>query len=198
MKKFLVFAIISLFIATLAGLFVWVTKFFYPKQYVKNEAGEYVNVEAASVKDTFPVTKTTSFQIEHYYSDSGKHLTEDVKDIPALLGCDKEAVTEYLSEYMKHLSHEEQEEGLISFEMVSYKDNLICLRKTYHKKAVTGYIAKSFNGTIVILNGDEKTVYEFTKIPIHILPETLQEEMMKGYHLEDDEALYNFLETYSS
>lgn len=198
MKKILVFTIISLFIATLAGIFIWLTKYFYPKQYVKNEIGEYVNVEAASAKDTFPITKSTSFQIEHYYSDSGKRLTEEVKDIPALLGCDKEAVTEYLSEYMKHLSVDEQAEGLISFEMVSYKDHLICFRKTYQKKTVTGYIAKSFNGTIVILNGDGKTVFEYTKIPIHIFPEPMQEEMIKGYHLENDEALYNFLETYSS
>ena len=105
---------------------------------------------------------------------------------------------DYLKDYMEHLSYEEQEQGLISYELISYHDNQISLRKTYRETKVKGYYAKSFNGTIVILNGDEKTVYEYTQIPINVLPEDLQEEVISGYYLETDEALYSFLENYSS
>ena len=44
--------------------------------------------------------------------------------------------------------------------MVSYKGNEITLRKTYKTPITNGYYAKSFNGLIVILNSDEKTVVE--------------------------------------
>lgn len=198
MKRNLIFAIGAVIIGILSGASVYFYEYFYPKQYIKNEAGEYVNVAVAQNEDTFPVTKNTIFEIEYYYSDEQRTLKEQVGSIPALLGCDKKGVLKYLDEYMKHLSYEEQDKGLVSFELVSYNDHHIYLRKTFKKQSLSGYFAKSFNGTIVILNGDEKTVYEYTQIPINVLPENLQEEVLQGYYLEDEEALYSFLENYSS
>ena len=115
-----------------------------------------------------------------------------------MLGCDKEGVERYLDEYMNHLSAEEREEGLSDFQLVSYNKNVIRFRKIYSIPDYEGYYAKSFNGYIVIMNGDEKTVYDYTQISVHLLPEDLQEEVRAGYYLEDETALYNFLETYSS
>lgn len=198
MKRNLIFAIISVVIGVLAGASVYFYEYFYPKQYVKNEAGEYVNVAAAKNSDTFPVTKNTVFEIEYYYPDEQRTLKEQVNDIPALLGCDKAGVLTYLDDYMQHLSYEEQDKGLASFELISYNENRIYLRKTFKREARSGYYAKSFNGTIVILNGDEKTVFEYTRIPINVLPENLQEEVIQGYYLETEEDLYSFLENYSS
>ena len=48
------------------------------------------------------------------------------------------------------------------------------------------------------MNGDEKTVYEYTQIPIHLLPDDMKEQVMNGYYLDNEEDLYNFLENYSS
>ena len=99
---------------------------------------------------------------------------------------------------MTHLSAEEKSQGLSSYEMVSYVNNVITLRKTYQIPTYEGYYAKSFNGTIVILKGDEKTVYEYTQISVSELPKDLQKEVQNGFFLEDDHELYNFMETYSS
>lgn len=198
MKRNIIFAISALTIGILSALGVYFYNYFYPEQYVKNDEGEYVNIATAANKDTFPVDKSTTFQIEYYYPDENRTLTEQIDSIPVLLGCDKDGVLDYLKDYMAHLSYEEQEQGLISYELISYHDNQISLRKTYRETKVKGYYAKSFNGTIVILNGDEKTVYEYTQIPINVLPEDLQEEVISGYYLETDEALYSFLENYSS
>lgn len=197
MKRNLIFAVIALLIGILAGAYVYFASFFYPKQYVQNEAGEYVNVTAPKA-ETFPVTKDTVFEIEHYYPDEKRKLTEQVGSIPALLGCDKQGVQDYMKDYMEHLSYEEKEKGLTSFDLISYHENTICLRKTYHEPQYNGYIAQSFNGTIVILNGDGKTVFEYTQIPISNLPEDLQEQVILGYPLESEEDLYSFLENYSS
>lgn len=198
MKRNIIFAVSALSIGVLSGLGVYFYQYFYPEKYVKNEQGEYVNISVDASNDTFPVSQSTTFEIQHYYPDENRTLTEQIDTIPVLIGSDKEEVLDYLEEYMNHLTKEEQEKGLVSYELISYRENHISLRKTYKKEEVKGYYAKSFNGTIVILNGDEKTVYEYTQIPINILPEELQEKVISGYYLETDEALYNFLENYSS
>lgn len=198
MKRNFWFAIAAVTIGILAGIGVCFYEYFYPKQYVKNDMGEYVNIAASANEETFPINKNTTFEIEYYYQDEERILTEQVSSIPVLLGCDKEGLSDYLKNYMEHLSYEEKEEGLVAFELVEYHNNCISLRKTFRKDEMTGYYAKSFNGTIVILNGDEKTVYEYTQIPINTLPQNLQEKVIQGYYLETDEELYNFLENYSS
>ena len=150
---------------------IYLTAYFYPEKYIKTESGEYVLVEAMHASNTFPVTKDTQFVVEHYYTKDDRTLTEHVGNIPVLIGCDKKQLEEYLKTYMKDLSKEELALGLTTYQLVSYKDNEICLRKTYEKPKYEGYYAKSNNGTIVILNGDAKTVYEYTSISIHVLPE---------------------------
>ncbi len=198
MKRSMVFAIISLFVGVCLGIGVYLYHYFYPEKYIKTESGEYILVETMHASETFPVTKETQFVVEHFYTEEDRTLTEHVGNIPVLIGCDKEKLEEYLDTYMKDLSKEELESGLSSYQLVSYQENEIHLRKTYEKPNYDGYYAKSYNGTIVILKGDAKTVYEYTSIAIHVLPDTLREAVMHGYYLEDENALYNFLETYSS
>ena len=177
---------------------VMFNKYFYPKNYEKNEDGEYINITVSEHKNTFPVNKSTIFNVEYFYPDENRLLKEQLKYIPAMLGCDKEGVEKYLNDYMDNLSKKEQEEGLVSYEMISYKDNEITLRKTFRKPELKGYYAKSFNGLIVILNGDEKTVYEYTQISLASLPEDMREDILKGYYIESEEELYSFLENFTS
>lgn len=197
MKRNLIFAVGALLIGIVTGIFVYGSGFFYPKHYIQDETGEYINV-SAKAPETFPVNEYTSFVIEYYYPEEDRLLTETLSDYPALLGCDKKGVQNYLLDYMRHLSYKDREDGLQAFELVSYKDNQICLRKTFCKQQVKGYVAKSYNGLIVIMNGDGRTVYEYTDIDISSLPEDLQERVFVGYPLENEEDLYNFLENYSS
>lgn len=198
MKRSIFFAIFAVVIAIIAGFSVCFMDFFYPENYEKNDAGEYVNITVEAKKDPFPIDKDTRFIIEHYYVDEDRLLSEQIDSIPPLLGCNKEQLLEYLKEYMRKIPYDEQEQGLASYRMVSYKEQVITLRKTYKKQNLTGYYAKSFNGTIVILNGDEKTVYEYTQIGIETLPEDMREQVLNGIYLENDEDLYSFLENYSS
>lgn len=198
MKRCIYFAVFAVLCAIIAGGILYFKEYFYPEKYVKNDEGEYVNITVEAKKEPFPVDKNTHFIIEYYYADENRTLTEKVDSIPILLGCDKEGVLEYLEHYMEKVPYDEQEKGLSSYQMVSYADQVITLRKTYKKQEFTGYYAKSFNGTVVILNGDEKTVYEYTQIGIEALPEELQEQITSGIYLENEEDLYSFLENYSS
>jgi len=198
MKRNLLFAVFALLTGIISGIGVYCFHFFYPERYEKTESGEYVNIETAAKRTAFPVDEVTNFVIEYYYPAEGRLLSEHVDEIPMLLGCDKEGVEQYLSDYMKHLSRKEQDDGLVSYELTEYNETEITLRKTYRKEEKTGFYARSFNGTIVILQSDDKTVYEYTQIMIHMLPEDMQEKVNAGYYIETEEDLYSFLENYSS
>lgn len=197
MKRNYLFAIGALLIAGLSYGSVHLYSYFYPKQYEKNENGDYINVNAKEA-DTFPITEHTTFFIEYYYPEENRVLTEKVSDIPALLGCDLDGTKKYLTDYMDHLSVDERENGLCSYELVSYSGQEVHLRKTYKKENHSGFVVKSFNGMVVILNRDGKTVYEYTEINIGTLPEDLQEKIEEGFVIETEEELYGFLENYSS
>ena len=198
MKRNLLFALFAVMIGALSLGGIIFYKYFYPRNYAKNEYGEYVNITVSEQSSTFPVNKSTIFNVEYNYPDENRLLKEQLNYIPALLGCDKEGVEKYLNDYMENLSKKEQEDGLVSYEMISYKDNEITLRKTFKAPETKGYYAKSFNGLIVILNGDEKTVYEYTQISLASLPEDMREDILKGYYIETEEELYSFLENFTS
>lgn len=198
MKRNIIFAIFAIAIGLLSVSFAVAYQYFYPDRYIRTADGSYQNIATAKAKTPFPITKDTTFVMEYYDRDTDRLLTEEIDGIPALLGCDKEGVQRYLADYMKHIPKEEQEKGLISYTLTSYQGNTLYFRKTYDQPAYNGYYAKSFNGYVVILNGDEKTVYEYTQIPIHLLPEDIRSSVMSGYYLENETDLYNFLENYSS
>lgn len=198
MKRNIIFAIFAIAIGLLSVSFAVAYQYFYPDRYIRTADGSYQNIATAKAKTAFPITKDTIFVMEYYDRDTDRRLTEEIDGIPALLGCDKEGVQRYLADYMKHIPKEEQEKGLISYTLTSYQGNTLYFRKTYDQPVYNGYYAKSFNGYVVILNGDEKTVYEYTQIPIHLLPEDIRSSVMSGYYLENETDLYNFLENYSS
>ena len=54
------------------------------------------------------------------------------------------------------------------------------------------------NGYIVVYLSDKSTPYEYTSIRFDELPERLQKEIRNGKYVESAEALYGFLENYSS
>lgn len=198
MKRNVIFAIFAIGMGILAISFAFAYQYFYPERYIRTSDGSYQNVAAAQTQTPFPVSKETMFIMEYYDKETDRLLTEKIDGIPALLGCDQAGVERYLMDYMKHIPKEEQEKGLVSYTLTSYKGNTLYFRKTYDQPVYTGYYAKSFNGYVVILNGDEKTVFEYTQIPINELPEDIRSSVMAGYYLDNETDLYNFLENYSS
>ena len=54
------------------------------------------------------------------------------------------------------------------------------------------------NGYVAVYMSDRETVYEYTNILVSELPYVLQNEIKNGKYIENIEALYGFLENYSS
>ena len=61
-----------------------------------------------------------------------------------------------------------------------------------------GYYICELHGYIVVYLNDQTTIYEVTSIPLSNLPEDVQEEVREGKLIETEQALYGFLENYSS
>lgn len=60
------------------------------------------------------------------------------------------------------------------------------------------YYLKNVNGYVAVFLSDKETVYEYTDIVCGELPRGIQEELVNGKYIESQEALYGFLENYSS
>lgn len=60
------------------------------------------------------------------------------------------------------------------------------------------YYLMEVNGYIVVYLSDKTTPYEYTDIQYDELPDKVRQEIRYGKYIEDEEALYGFLENYSS
>jgi hypothetical protein len=95
-----------------------------------------------------------------------------------------------LSEYNK---------GLLSFELVSFSDQEIVIKKTYNEDFVPfRYYVVVKDGYVVIYNSDLKTVFQYTNIEVKNLPEEDRIALSKGIYLNNKDELYALLESYTS
>ena len=60
------------------------------------------------------------------------------------------------------------------------------------------YYLQELNGFIAVYKSDKKTVFEYTNIRMEELPIDLAKEIKSGKRLQSLEAVYGFLENYSS
>ena len=77
------------------------------------------------------------------------------------------------------------------------KNHTLVQVETFPKENEYSYYIKTKSGNIVIFNKDH-TIYEFTDLEPEYLPEEIVTELMHGIYFQDQEDLYEFLETYSS
>lgn len=145
------------------------------------------------------VTPSTEYILESYDIKTDKTTKENLNAPDYLIGLTREKVIEYLNAYIRNMSLEEYQQGLISFELISFSSDKIVLRKTYN----SDYMQYKFfigvvNGEVVVYYSDKKTVYEYTGIESVNLTEEEQMELNYGIYVKDQEELYGILENYSS
>lgn len=145
------------------------------------------------------VEPSTKYILE-VYDIVTKKLTSKEKSTPEyLIGLKREEIVTYLKDYMSHLSLEEFQAGLLSYELRSFSKDEIVLRKTYDTSGLKyEYFIVVEKGYVTVYYSDKKTVFEYTDIALNTLPEEEQEKLVKGIYAETLEEVYGILESYSS
>lgn len=174
---------------------------------VDGESGSFndtdVNNDNTSVPvDTVKVTTilpTTLYTLQTYDIVNGV-MDEELLSTPSyLVGLNRNEVIEYLYDYMQDLPWSEFEQGLTSFELMSFSTDKVVLRKTYNADMVEDrYFLKSQNNYIVVYYGDQKTVFDYTSVSVENLSQYEQLQLEAGIFVKDLDELYAVLENYSS
>ncbi|MFA9377525.1 MAG: hypothetical protein ACERKZ_12315 [Lachnotalea sp.] len=145
------------------------------------------------------VTNTTKYTLEHYNSKEYT-LNEETLPTPAdFIGLTRDELIEYLKTYEEAPTLEDKKLGFESFELVSFSQDKIVLRKTYYPYSDNyKYYLVAEGGLVTVYYSDKNTIFEYTSISLDSLPSNLQDEILAGKYISDLDELYNFLENYSS
>ena len=115
------------------------------------------------------------------------------------VGMNREQFLEAMEEYEAFPPLSEMERGFVSLEVLSFSRERVVVQMNYRFLVPTSsfYLAVYDNEVVVYLE-DKETIYIETEILLEQLPEELQQEIIDMMWMPDEEALYDFLETYSS
>lgn len=125
---------------------------------------------------------------------------ETTWDLPSqYIGMTREQFLMAMENYTNAPPLAEQERGFVSAEVIAYSRERVVVQKNYEPAALTnGYYITVQDHEVVVMLGDGESFYMNTGISYDDLPASVQTEVLQMLYLGDEEALYNFLESYSS
>lgn len=143
--------------------------------------------------------ENASYFLETYYLQSQTEEREELALPGFMVGIDRKELEAYLKGYMEDLPVNEYLKGLVSYEIISFSEDMVTVRKTYDETKVTNQFYVCRKGEfIVVYYSDLKTVYEYTEIPVNSLPEEIQQMVERGFYVKNAQELYSILEGYTS
>ena len=154
-------------------------------------------ISAASTGES--LRETASYFLETVYLQSQTEEREQLALPGFMVGIDLKGLTTYLKGYMEAMPVNEYLAGLLSYEVVSFAQDKVVLRKTYDETKVENqfYICRR-GDFIVVYYSDLKTVYEYTDIRVDSLVEEVQDIINQGFYVKDIQDLYSILEGFTS
>lgn len=154
-------------------------------------------VDVASEGETLSVDTEYVLEETDMVNDS---VVETVWRLPSeYVGLNRKQFLEAMEEYETYPPLSEVERGFVSLEVLSFSRERVVVQMNYQylQPSNSFYLAVLDNEVVVYLE-DMETVYIYTGIRLEELPEDVQMEIMQMLWIEDEEALYQFLENYSS
>ena len=141
----------------------------------------------------------TEYIVEEYDTRRDT-LVETVWNVPPkYMGMDREAFVTAMELYAASPPLTEQERGFVGLEVRSFSSSRVVVRMNYaYVEPSKSFYMRVADNNIVVYCDDGETVYMYTSISALTLPEYIQTQVVKGMFIEDEAALYQFLETYSS
>lgn len=115
------------------------------------------------------------------------------------IGMTREQFLVAIENYSSYPPLSEMERGFVNAEVVQFSRERVTVRKRYQSAQPDEifYLAVEDHEVVVYLE-DRATLYMNTGIMLDDLPEDMQLKIMQMLYIEGEEALYGFLETYSS
>ena len=164
-------------------------------QQMLQEKDEVVQVVSSQEK----LRQTASYFLETCYLQSQTEKREQLALPGFMVGIDRKGLTAYVEGYMETMPINEYLNGLVQFEIVSFAEDKVVLRKTYDETKIENqfYICRK-GEFIVVYYSDLKTVYEYTEIRVDSLIEEIRQNIEQGFYVKDVQELYSILEGYTS
>ena len=162
------------------------------------ETAEEEQVIETAVADNAVVNADTLYLVEQV--DLGKGtVTEQEEPVPVMyIGLNREELLEALASYDSNPPLSELQQGFETIELTSFSKDRVVVCKYYKEKEEKGFYLMVADHFIVVYEEDGQSLYMNTDILLERLPDSLQREIMAGKHVENEEELYQFLESYSS
>lgn len=143
--------------------------------------------------------ETASYFLETSYLQSQTEEREQLALPGFMVGIDLRGLTAYVEGYMDAMPVNEYLNGLISFEIVSFAEDKVVLRKTYDETKVENQFYICSKGDfVVVYYSDLKTVYEYTEIRMESLADEIRQMVEQGFYVKNAQELYSILEGYTS
>lgn len=154
-------------------------------------------VQAATTQEK--LRGTASYFLETFFLQSLKEEREQLALPGFMVGIDRKGLTAYIEGYMESMPINEYLNGLVQFEIVSFSEDKVVLRKTYDETRIENqfYVCRR-EEFVVVYYSDLKTVYEYTEIRVDSLTEEIRHTIEQGFYVKDVQELYSILEGYTS
>lgn len=125
---------------------------------------------------------------------------EIVRRLPEkYIGMNREEFLAVMDIYESFPPLSEQQRGFAGLEVLSFSRERVVVRMDYrYIQPSAGFYLAAYNNKILVYLEDKETLYIETDIRLDLLPEKLQQEIIRMMWVENQKELYNFLENYSS
>ncbi len=154
-------------------------------------------LEVAAQRDT--VNADTDYIILEKDMDSGKIVKNHTKIPEKYIGLTREQLIEQLKDYEANPPLTELERGFVGVELLTFSVDQVEVQMNYqYVKATGSFYIVVYDNMLVVMLEDKKTVFLGTQIAVNELPYAVQQDVMKGLFIPNEESLYDFLETYTS
>ena len=164
----------------------------------REETAEEEQVIETAVAESAVVNADTLYLVEQVDLLEGT-VTEQEEPVPVMyIGLNREELLEALSSYDSNPPLSELQQGFETIELTSFSKDRVVVCKYYKAKEEKGFYLMVADHFIVVYEEDGQSLYMNTDILLERLPDSLQREIMTGKHVESEEELYQFLESYSS
>ncbi len=159
------------------------------------EDPEYL--EVTSTSETLNVETKYVLEEKDIYRDTVVETTRKLPD--KYVGMNREQFLEAMEEYEAFPPLAEMQRGFVGLEVLSFSREKVVVQMNYRVVLPTDsfYLAVSDNRVVVLLD-DRETVYIETEIRLEKLPEEEQEQIINMKWIENEAALYDFLEAHTS